>query len=48
MKKNFKRWLAGLTAVMTAWSGLLAFQPVLTANAAGRLLAFPGAVGGGK
>ena len=49
MKKNaFRRWIAGLTAAMTAWSGMLVLQPTMTADAAGRVLAFPGAVGGGK
>ncbi|MBQ4466176.1 MAG: carbohydrate-binding protein [Oscillospiraceae bacterium] len=47
MKKTFRQWLAGITAAATAFSGLLAFQPAQT-SAAGKLLAFPGAVGGGK
>ena len=48
MKKPIRRWLAGLTAALTACSSLLAFQPAMPAEAAGRVLAFPGAVGGGK
>ena len=48
MKQSLRRWIAGLTAAMTAWSGMVTFQPALRADAAGRVLAFPGAVGGGK
>ena len=48
MKKPIRRWLAGLTAALTVCSSLLVFQPALPAEAAGRVLAFPGAVGGGK
>ena len=47
MKQRWKRWAAGLTAAVTALSGLV-FFPAQDAQAAGKLLAFPGAVGGGK
>ena len=49
MKKSFRRWFAGVTAAVTAFSGLLVMQPQNNqVEAAGRLLAFPGAAGGGK
>lgn len=51
MNKNIRRLSAALTAVVTVLGGASAAVPagrVATADAAGRLVAFPGAVGGGK
>ena len=51
MNKNIRRLAAAMTAVVTVLGGASAAVPAehtVTANAAGRLVAFPGAVGGGK
>ena len=47
MKRNLRHWIAGITAAVTAFSGLVLPQ-AMPADAADGLLAFPGAVGGGK
>lgn len=50
MKKTGKRWLAALTAAVTAFSAMAFRAPTAmqTAEAADAVIAFPGAVGGGK
>ncbi|MDO4864323.1 MAG: carbohydrate-binding protein [Ruminococcus sp.] len=51
MNKNIRRLTAALTGIVTVLGGASAALPsggAGTANAAGRLVAFPGAVGGGK
>lgn len=51
MNKNIRRLAAAMTAVVTVLGGASAAVPAehtVTANAADRLVAFPGAVGGGK
>ena len=48
MKVSFKKCSAAILSAMMLVSGLQTYQRTIGTNAAGKLLAFPGAVGGGK
>ena len=51
MRRSFAAFVAALTGIVTVFSGAAGAIPsrnLLTANAASNILAFPGAVGGGK